>query len=359
MKRRILINSHSYAPSVGGSETACELLAEGFSARGFEVVVVTTVPGPPAEEGLLRVVRQPTRMEMLRLIRWADVVIHSNISLRAAWLMLFCLRPWIVIHHTSLTTSSMGGFIKQLAAFLARNISVSRALARTLFPRSNVLGNGYRDSVFKALPNISRDQHLIFVGRLVSTKGACFAVEALAEVRKSHPEVTLTIVGDGPERENLAVLARKLQVADAVRFTGALPPPSVAEELNRHRVLLAPSIITETFGLVVVEAIACGCVPIVSNVGGLPESAGKCGLVVKEGCAKELALAAERLLSRPEKLAAMLDGADRHLNTFRSEAVIDSYLAFIRRVSRNRASTLSLTVSGFVSVLLECAGSRV
>jgi glycosyltransferase involved in cell wall biosynthesis len=351
--KRILINSHSYSPRVGGSESACELLAEGFSERGLEVIVVTTVPGPVPHSGLLRIVRQPSRGELLRLIRWADVVIHSNISLRAAWPLLFCLRPWIVIHHTSLGAFGFRGLVKQLAAFLAKNISVSKALAGSLLTRSDVLGNGYRDHVFKPLPEISRDRHLIFVGRLVSTKGASLALQALAKLRKTNSQIELTIVGDGPERKNLAALAKSLEVAGAVRFTGILTPNGVAEELNRHQVLLAPSIVTETFGLVVLEAIACGCVPVVSDVGGLPESIGQCGFVVREGSVGQLVNAAEQLLSHPEERAAKLQLAGPHLARFRSDVVIDTYLKVIGDVRKTRVPMLSWGLFSFLRAWCE------
>jgi len=342
MPKRILINSHSYAPDVGGSETACEMLVEGFCSRGLEVVVVTMSEGPDTSDTPhLRIVRKPSNTETLRLIRWADIVIHSNISLRTAWLLLFCLRPWFVIHHTVLNPQSLAAIAKQCAALLANNIAVSQSLARGLLARSVVLGNCYRDDVFYLNPEVVRDRHLIVVGRLVSTKGVDLALEGLARLHKIDPTWQLTIVGDGPERRRLEARAELLEVTSAVRFTGVLPPAAVAKELNRHRVLLVPSIGTETFGLVVLEAIACGCVPVVTNVGGLPESVGPCGVIVPENSVKELAGAALELVRDSNLRRAKLQGAEEHLARFRRDVIVEAYIKTMRSALELCSAALS------------------
>lgn len=78
----------------------------------------------------------------------------------------------------------------------------------------------------------------------------------------------LILVGDGPERSRMEALCRELELCDDIRFIGKLA--AVEDILSIADLLLIPSE-TESFGLVALEAMACECPVISSNVGGLPE----------------------------------------------------------------------------------------
>jgi len=103
----------------------------------------------------------------------------------------------------------------------------------------------------------------IFVGRLTAVKGVPLILEALQIVRQSRPEALLLIVGDGEERRNLEGLARRLGIADAVRFLGMCPPEQVAQLIACADAGLFASY-TEGFSVAMVEQLACGR-PIVST----------------------------------------------------------------------------------------------
>ncbi|MBK9148330.1 MAG: glycosyltransferase [Flavobacteriales bacterium] len=99
---------------------------------------------------------------------------------------------------------------------------------------------------------------------------------ALAQAR-------LRIVGDGPDRNGLEALARALRIADRTEFVGAVPHAQVPEELRRLDACIALSRTdSESFGVAVIEASACGLPVVVSRVGGLPEvvDEGRTGLIV-------------------------------------------------------------------------------
>jgi glycosyltransferase involved in cell wall biosynthesis len=120
-------------------------------------------------------------------------------------------------------------------------------------------------SVCKA-PLVDRKLKAIFVGRLVPYKGADVAIEACAEAM--HEErLEIEIVGDGPEMEGLTRLAQDLGVDPWVTFSGWLPHNEVPSRLAAADILVFPSI-REFGGGVVLEAMACGTVPIVVNYGG-------------------------------------------------------------------------------------------
>lgn len=106
----------------------------------------------------------------------------------------------------------------------------------------------------------------IFVGRLVPYKGADVAIKACAEAMRNQ-RLELEIVGDGPEMQSLKALVDELGLGDAVSFSGWLPHPDVGSRLVAAHILVFPSI-REFGGGVVLEAMACGTVPIVVGYGG-------------------------------------------------------------------------------------------
>jgi len=105
---------------------------------------------------------------------------------------------------------------------------------------------------------------LLFVGRLIPSKACDLGLKAAADLLRTG-QAEFTIVGDGPERESLEALARSLGIT--VTFTGMLPHAKTMEFFRSADVLVFPSI-REFGGGVVFEALAVGCVPIVSNYGG-------------------------------------------------------------------------------------------
>jgi len=101
---------------------------------------------------------------------------------------------------------------------------------------------------------------LIVVGRLTTQKRVDLAIGALAEI--ARPGLTLTILGDGPDRNRLEASVASLGLGDRVRFLGAQPPEVVAARLAEADVALFPAA-GEGFGLSAAEALMVG-VPVVA-----------------------------------------------------------------------------------------------
>lgn len=112
---------------------------------------------------------------------------------------------------------------------------------------------------------------LIFVGRLVKKKGCAVLLEALAALTLSRPDLRLLILGDGPERRSLEERAEKLGVSGNVTFLGAVNGEAVETHLHQALVAVMPSLEAaggdqEGLGLVAVEALLAGCIPITSDL---------------------------------------------------------------------------------------------
>jgi D-inositol-3-phosphate glycosyltransferase len=156
---------------------------------------------------------------------------------------------------------------------------------------------------------------LLFAGRLQPLKGPDVAVRILAEVRRQRPDVTLRIVGGesganaaATSVEGLRALALELGVADAVTFEPALAQEELAQRLRSAAVVLVPSR-SETFGLIALEAQACGTPVVAARVPGLEVVVGDGGTLVDGHDPVDHARAVLELLDEPERAAAAREGA--------------------------------------------------
>jgi glycosyltransferase involved in cell wall biosynthesis len=113
----------------------------------------------------------------------------------------------------------------------------------------------------------------VCVRRLVPRMGIEVLLDAWRQIAGELPEgSTLVLVGDGPLREQLAESARGKQLAGRVQVLGRVSDEELIDLYRAADVAVVPTLSVEGFGLVVLEAAACGTPSIVSNVGGLPEA---------------------------------------------------------------------------------------
>lgn len=333
----ILFCSVPFRPSVGGIETVSELLAERFHRLGNNVVLVTQTASPGLDADAFRVVRRPTAAQLFELVRWADVVFHNNISLRLAWPLLLLRRPWVVAHHTWIPRDGLAGRAKRLMLRHASHIAVSRAVADSLPVPCAVVPNPYADDLFTPIGSIARRRDLVFVGRLVSDKGVDTLIDALALLAQRGKRVSLTVIGDGPESPALHRQALALGLASQIDFIGRRVGAALVAALNEHQVLVVPSVWEEPFGVVALEAMACGCVPLVTRSGGLPEAVGACGVVVPRGDREALARGIKALIDDPATQGRYQAGVAAHLERHRPDRIARDYLQVIDDAHRTHA----------------------
>jgi glycogen synthase len=267
---------------------------------------------------------------LLKELRWCDVFLQNNISLRTWWPLLLVGRPFFIVHQTWMfherKRTGTNYRLKLKVVRRARNFSISRAIAAELPVPSVVIRNPYDDETFRTLEEPKRSADLIFVGRLVGDKGVDVLLRALAALHQAGTKSSLTIVGDGPDKRELQNQAQDLGLSSSVAFVGREKGTALAERLNRHQILVIPSRWPEPFGIVALEAIACGCVVVGSADGGLPEAIGPCGLTFPNGDASALALVLKDLLDHPERMAELRSGARAHLARFSRRQVAKTYL---------------------------------
>ena len=131
---------------------------------------------------------------------------------------------------------------------------------------SRIILNGLQPDDFAKVAPKPDASDVLFIGELRPIKGVDLLLRALADL-KSKRRVTATIVGSGPEMDNLQALAGKLGIGGQVIFAGALP---ARDAFALGRIMVVPSL-AESFPYVVLEAAAAGLPLISTSVGGIPE----------------------------------------------------------------------------------------
>ena len=332
---KILLSSYAFYPNIGGIESVSELLAAEFVRLGHEVRIITQTPGENREGWEFEVLRKPDARALLQAVRWCDIFFHNNISLQSLWPLLLVRRPWVVVHQTWITrldrSLNWRDHLKRFLLRAAANVSISRAVAGSIPVASQIIPNPYRDDLFYGMPDVARGKDVVFLGRLVSDKGVDLLLEALKLLKEGGLTVGLTLVGSGPEEEALKALAQSLGVASQIDFAGPKRGLELARILNAHRMMAVPSRWAEPFGIVALEGIACGCVVVGSQEGGLPDAIGPCGMTFPNGNAPALAAALREALTCAGRLEQLQAGAAEHLARHTAHAVASAYLDIFQR----------------------------
>ena len=141
-----------------------------------------------------------------------------------------------------------------------------------------VLHNGVDVDQFKPQPRApalrarlglpAAAQVLVSVGRLVGWKGLRVIIEALPQLPQ---DAHYLIVGDGPDAERLREQAAQLGVAERVHFFGRVAHEELPQVLAQADILVQPSVGEESFGITLVEAMACALPVVASRQGGMTE----------------------------------------------------------------------------------------
>ena len=156
---------------------------------------------------------------------------------------------------------------------------------------------------------------LLFVGRLEEKKGLRYLLNAMVSVVREFPEAHLTIVGEGSKSDEFKGLASSLGLTEKTTFVGALSNPELPPLFQRSNIFVFPTIVREGFGIVLVEAMGCGCAAVTTGYPALRDIAvaGESALVVPPRSAQALAEAIIRLGRDPALRARLSETARTHV----------------------------------------------
>lgn len=346
---KILLFSHAFYPNIGGIESISLMLANNFNNRkNVSVIVVTRTKEEGSKQFPFQVVRTPSLNQIIGLLKWCDVVFENNPCFGMSWPNLLIRRPNIVGLQTWISAPKDKKTLQNKLKERVLNdyttvVACSNKIKTFTFDKALVIGNPYDSDNFKKY-KVIKQYDFVFVGRLVSDKGADMCVELLNELQAiKEKKFSLTIIGDGPEMNNLKEIAKTYNLVNEIRFLGFLEAEEIAKELNEHRYLLVPSRWEEPFGIVALEGMACGCIPIVSDGGGLPDAVGKAGVVFERNSISSLVQSTIGLLDNIEQQNRLLESATEHLNAHSEKQVSQLYFdLFLKALKRKRYNYLTL-----------------
>ena len=168
-------------------------------------------------------------------------------------------------------------------------------------------------------PNEERDKLILFAGRVVPEKGTDTFVAACAEALPHLPGWRAEVIGADQFHADSRItdFVRKLRErAGPVTMRGYLPHDAVMEAMTRAAIVVMPSRWQEPFGLVALEAMACGAALITTRRGGLPEIGGDAALYVEPDDPGALARAIVALARDPARLAAVRHACRERVRRF-------------------------------------------
>jgi glycosyltransferase involved in cell wall biosynthesis len=258
------------------------------------------IPGP----GLLATARGTAKgLRALEADGFVPDVVHAHVFLSSPAALIAKRRtgaPLVLNEHlTRVTESKLSMLERALARFTYRRTDLVCTTAGPMVERVRQLGaqrtmhtrNVVDTEQFHPATGRRSDGEIraIAAGSMNEKKGHRYLLEAIAEVRRSEPRLTLDLYGDGELRGELEEQARSLGIEDAVHFRGYVTLDGLAERMREADLHLLPSL-RENQPLVAAEAMATGIPTVGTDVGGVPEMLeGGAGVVVPRADSKALA----------------------------------------------------------------------
>lgn len=174
---------------------------------------------------------------------------------------------------------------------------------------------------------------VLFLGRLDRSKGAEILCDAVARVAAHQPGLRLWLAGSGPLE---GAIRRRYGSHPAIRILGPVWGEEKDRLLARCSLVVVPSRVPETFGIVAAEAFSYGKPVVASRIGALPEVVedGRTGVLVPPGDEAELARTLALLAADPEPLHLMRSSCFERAKLYTMEAVVEAYLAVYAALER-------------------------
>lgn len=295
---KIIVSTKSFYPLLGGSIVFAEMMAEAFTRAGHEVILITRTPGTSLIPTEYKILRQPSFYCLIKLAKWADVVLQVDASWRDVIPFLLHNVPWVpTVHRGKPPYRGLGVRQRLLLAIesagyrVGNTIGVADYVIKNWKIKSPAIPNPYNDLCYRAPEsNAIRDIDILFVGRITRDKGVFVLLEALKILGNSGVRRKIVFVGIGPALDELRMASEAMENDYDFFFPGLEVSNAVATWMRRSKVLAFPTTPDwlEASPLTPLEAAACGCKVVAANIGGTIENVSSSHWLVKSGCVESL-----------------------------------------------------------------------
>lgn len=372
---KVVLYSEYFFPTTGGVQTNVFELASGLSewqrdkpSDRMDVTVVTcTAETTPQDASWpFRVVRRPSPLRLLRVLRNADVIHVAGPAMLPMVIGLILRKPVVITYHGYQSVCPNGLLIygpdrsvcpghfmagrfrnclrcnsgeigwfgslrslvlqfprRWLASSVTLNIAPSRHVAyRASLPRTKLIYHGVPNGTIASdiQPATANGVPCFaYVGRLVPEKGVAVLLGASHVLMQRGSRFCIRIIGDGPQRYELEEMTRKLGLSDRVEFVGSLAQNAVSDSLATAAAVVIPSIWEEVAPLVALEQMMQGRLVIASDIGGLGEEVDRFGLKFPAGDVDALASCMSFAVSNGQAVDGLRNSARRHASELHTE----------------------------------------
>jgi phosphatidylinositol alpha-mannosyltransferase len=232
--------------------------------------------------------------------------------------------------------------LKYIDGYTAASVGASRYITSMTDAPVTIVPNGVDVELYKP-PRVHHDKRrnktIFYVGRLEGRKGVKYLIQAFALLAEQDPNVTLVIGGNGPDREKLESLTRDLKVEDRVEFRGFISTEEKVKLLRNSDLFCAPSVYGESFGIVLLEAMACGLVTVAGDNPGyasVMKGLGAISLVHPKHTA-EFARRLNLLLHEGDLRKIWRQWAEEQIPQYYFKTIVDQYEAVYQQAIKNHA----------------------
>lgn len=376
---KILVINYEFPPLGGGGGRASAHIAKELSKKGHEVKVLTSyfngLPKKEKKEGyeINRILVFRHHLDRCSVIEMTIFMLGGSFS---ALKIAKSFKPKVVIAFFGIPSVPLAYLIKKLynipyiislrggdvpgfspkelrfyhfalnpvISFLWRNSSAIVAnsnglkeLALKFSRRANIdiIPNGIDFEIFHPpLSHAKKNIHqILFVGRMSKQKGIAYLIEAISKLPE---EVNLDLVGDGPLRGELEILAKNLGVYKKIHFSGWLSQDEIIKKYQEADLFVLPSL-DEGMPNCILEAMACGLPIVATDVSGSREliHSGKNGILVPPMDSKALAKAIQKCLNDEFLKNQMKKIGQILVSRYSWEKVAEEYLKICQKVAKD------------------------
>lgn len=358
---RVLFVSDIYYPHIGGVSEHIYNLANQFERKGHDVSILTaSIEGDlkPDEERVIRIGKSiviPANRSYSRITLGVDggelsdivknfEVIHIH-GILAPTLPISTLkvsrRMNIFTFHPTFGPSLpfkifkkyLGIYFKRIHGKIAVSKTARDSIARYLSGTYRIIPNGV--DIKKFTPGKSEDKsesEILFVGRIEPRKGLQFLIDALPLIKEEIPEVRLTVAGGGYKELKLNI---PIDVKNRVRFLGFVAPKDLPEIFRKATVFMSPAVSGESFGIVLIEAMASGTPVIASDIPGYRcvIQDGENGLLAPPGNPEGIAREIVRVFKNEELKGSLVENGFKTANRYSWERVSEEVLKYYYEIN--------------------------
>jgi len=363
----------------GGVLEVILALKEGLEKRGHTAKIITPIPRKPESEPHPDIIFAGTSVDF-RTLTFTDTT--SQVSSQAdteridAMLaeekfdILHFHEPWMPLlsrqllarsnavnigtFHAKVSDAMMSRailkvvtpYLRSVMKYLHELTAVSQAGAEYVAGLTDqpitIIPNGIDLKKYKPVKGAKKSSGaggtILFIGRLERRKGAQYLIQAYSQLVQDNPDTKLVIVGDGPERERLELLVEDLKLAN-VSFLGHVSEELKIQLLNEADLFCSPALFGESFGIVLLEAMATDTVCVAGNNPGYTEVLQDLGAIsiINPEDTLEFTRRLDLMLHQPELRTIWQKWAKSYVKQFNYPDIVARYEAFYQEALKQHA----------------------